>query len=55
MLHDIDMASAGCDTIVVMKDGRNHDLHAPQPVYETEVTVQDFSGRPVAIYQTWRH
>ncbi|MHB2267149.1 iron ABC transporter ATP-binding protein [Aliihoeflea sp. PC F10.4] len=59
VLHDINMASAYCDRLVVMKDGRIVEHGAPrdvmaagllETVYETTVKIVEIEDRLVAIY-----
>lgn len=59
VLHDINMASAHCDRLVVMKDGRIVEHGAPrdvmaaellEKVYETTVKIIEVDDRLVAIY-----
>lgn len=59
VLHDINMAAAHCDRIVVMKDGRilRHGTPAElmqaeflSAVYETPISVHELAGRLVAVY-----
>jgi len=59
VLHDINMASAHCDHILAMKDGRvvRHGTPAqimtPEllaSIYETEISVHELAGRLVAVY-----
>ncbi|WP_068297909.1 ABC transporter ATP-binding protein [Pararhodobacter sp. CCB-MM2] len=59
VLHDINMAAAHCDRIVVMKGGRvlRHGTPAElmqaeflSEVYETPITVHELAGRLVAVY-----
>lgn len=59
VLHDINMAAAHCDRIVVMKGGRVLRHGTPErvmeagflsEVYETPIRVHDLEGRLVALY-----
>ena len=59
VLHDINMAAAYCDRIVVMKDGSiirhgaTDDIMTAEllsDVYDTPVSVHSLEGRLVAIY-----
>lgn len=59
VLHDINMAAAYCDRILVMKDGRVAKHGTPDEVmesellsgiYEAEIEVHSLAGRHVAIY-----
>lgn len=59
VLHDINMAAAYCDHIMVMKDGAVIKHGTPQEimtaellssVYEADVKVHKVAGRPIAIY-----
>ena len=59
VLHDINIAAAWCDRIMVMKNGRLAYLGTSEAimrsdllsaVYDTEITVHDLAGRKVAVY-----
>lgn len=59
VLHDINIAAAWCDRIMVMKNGRLAYLGTPDAimrgdllsaVYDTEISVHDLAGRKVAVY-----
>lgn len=59
VMHDINMAAACCDRIIVMKEGRVI-RHGPPPaimagdflsqVYATPITVHEIAGRLIAVY-----
>ncbi|MEO3386732.1 ATP-binding cassette domain-containing protein [Mesorhizobium sp. CAU 1741] len=59
VLHDINMAAAHCDRLLVMKDGRvmqhgtAEDVMKPDllsAIYEVDVSVHPIAGRLVAVY-----
>lgn len=59
VLHDINIAAAWCDRIMVMKNGRLAYLGTPEAimradlltaVYDTEISVHQLAGRRVAVY-----